>query len=76
MYKTVRHGENSLQYTILPQQEEGAVNVRPRKSKKKGKTAAVLTITIILICGIIATAVLVPLLLTSDLVALPAAFQK
>lgn len=76
MYKTVRHGENSLQYTILPQHEEGSVLVKPRKSKKKGKTAAVLTITTILICGVIATAVLVPLLLTSDLVALPAAFQK
>jgi len=79
MYKTVRKGENSLQYTILPQQDDGSVvTTRPgsRRHRKKGKTVAVLALTVVLICGVIATAVLVPLLLTSDLTAIPAAFQK
>ncbi|KAK6621079.1 hypothetical protein RUM43_011385 [Polyplax serrata] len=76
MYKTVRHGENSLQYKILAQQEDGGIpNVKHRRSTR-GKTAGIITIVLLLVCGVIATAVLVPLILTNDFITLTGTFQK
>ncbi|KAJ9577362.1 hypothetical protein L9F63_006042 [Diploptera punctata] len=66
MYKTIRHGENSLQYTILPQQEDSNTASGGRRR------GTILIITLVLACGIVGAAVVVPLLLSTDL----AAFQR
>lgn len=89
MYKTVRHGENSLQYTILPQQDDaaaitaannnnicGRISAGVRRRARRGRTATILIMTLILACGVVGAAVVVPLLVSSDLVALPSAFQR
>lgn len=62
MYKTVRHGENSLQYTILPQTEEVLSNsglkgkgrdyspsIHVRRSRRKHKCQLTLVVVISLI---------------------------
>lgn len=86
MYKTVRHGENSLQYTILPQQEDSNASVAisaggrssagVRRRARRGRTATILILTLILACGVVGAAVVVPLLVSTDLGALPSAFQR
>jgi len=88
MYKTVRHGENSLQYTILPQQDDagaitsanssmcGRTSAGVRRRARRGRTATILIMTLILACGVVGAAVVVPLLISTDLVALPSAFQR
>uniref|UniRef100_A0A1B6DM27 Uncharacterized protein n=1 Tax=Clastoptera arizonana TaxID=38151 RepID=A0A1B6DM27_9HEMI len=76
MYKTVRQGDNSLQYTILAQDDytpTGSTMKRRRSSRRN--TAFILIVTLILGCGIVAAAVLIPVLLSSNVVALPARFQ-
>lgn len=88
MYKTVRHGENSLQYTILPQQDDaaaitasnnnicGRISAGVRRRARRGRTATILIMTLILACGVVGAAVVVPLLVSTDLVVLPSAFQR
>ncbi|XP_046981864.1 putative protein TPRXL isoform X1 [Schistocerca americana] len=74
MYRTVRHGENSLQYTILPQQDDlgnsgAASGAGPagRRTRKAGggrlKLALVLGVALVLAAGAVTTAVLVPLMI-------------
>lgn len=74
MYKTVRQGENSLQYHILPQ-DDPAMTKRRRSSAPRHRTAFILVITLILGCAIVAAAVLIPALMASNVVTLPARFQ-
>lgn len=88
MYKTVRHGENSLQYTILPQQDDataitaannnicGRISAGVRRRARRGRTATILIMTLILACGVVGAAVIVPLLVSTDLVVLPSALQR
>jgi hypothetical protein len=88
MYKTVRHGENSLQYTILPQQDDaatitasnnnicGRISAGVRRRARRGRTATILIMTLILACGVVGAAVVVPLLVSTDLVVLPSALQR
>lgn len=77
MYKTVRQGENSLQYHILPQDDQlyPAMTKRRRSSAPRHRTAFILVITLILGCAIVAAAVLIPALMASNVVAMPARFQ-
>jgi hypothetical protein len=87
MYKTVRHGENSLQYTILPQQDDtaaitaanisiyGRSGAGVRKKARRGRKATILIVALILACGVVGAAVVVPLLVSADLVAIPSAIQ-
>lgn len=74
MYKTVRQGENSLQYRILPQ-DDHVISKRRRSAAPRHRTAFILVITLILGCAIIAAAVLIPALMASNVVTLPARFQ-
>lgn len=88
MYKTVRHGENSLQYTILPQQDDAAAvtaanisiygrsSAGVRRRARRGRKATILIMALILACGVVGAAVVVPLLVSPDLVAIPSAFQR
>jgi hypothetical protein len=87
MYKTVRHGENSLQYTILPQQDDAAAvtaanisiygrsSAGVRRRARRGRKATILIMALILACGVVGAAVVVPLFVSPDLVAIPSAFQ-
>ncbi|KAG8301978.1 hypothetical protein J6590_040223 [Homalodisca vitripennis] len=75
MYKTVRQGENSLQYHILPQDDVGSGHVMKRRRSTRHRTAFILVITLILGCAIVAAAVLIPVLMASNVVTLPARFQ-
>lgn len=87
MYKTVRHGENSLQYTILPQQDDSAAmtanssvcgrsSTSVRRRSRRGRTATILILTLILACGVVGAAVLVHVLISTNLVSLPSALQR
>lgn len=72
MYKTVRHGENSLQYTILPQQEGGpeaaaAFSSGRKESSGCGRSAVLVAICVVLVGGVVA-AVVVPFLVSSQVV--------
>nr|XP_018917566.1 PREDICTED: uncharacterized protein LOC109044336 isoform X1 [Bemisia tabaci]XP_018917567.1 PREDICTED: uncharacterized protein LOC109044336 isoform X1 [Bemisia tabaci]XP_018917568.1 PREDICTED: uncharacterized protein LOC109044336 isoform X1 [Bemisia tabaci] len=79
MFKSVRHGENVLQYTILPQDEEGAISggapgargrgpggARRRSSERRARRKSVSTwiIVAILVCIAVTGAVVVPVLLS------------
>lgn len=75
MYKTVRQGENSLQYHILPQDDVTTGHVMKRRRSSRHRTAFILVLTLILGCAIVAAAVLIPVLMTSNVVTLPARFQ-
>ncbi|XKL64208.1 hypothetical protein PGB90_004294 [Kerria lacca] len=75
MFKTVKVGDTSLQYTIVSQSEESSVTpcttVRKSKLKRKSrhrKTVILILITLIVGCGIVIAAVLVPILVASKLV--------
>lgn len=87
MYKTVRHGENSLQYTILPQQDDAAIMTATnsvcgrsvagvRRGARRGRITTILILTLILACGVIGAVALVHLLISTDLVSLPSALQR
>lgn len=72
MYKTVRHGENSLQYTILPQQEGGleaaaTFSTGRKESSGCGRSAVLVAICVVLVGGVVA-AVVVPFLVSSQVV--------
>jgi hypothetical protein len=77
MYKTVRHGENSLQYTILPQDPDSAAACTVTTTKhttSSGRTAVLVAICVILVGSVVA-AVVVPLLVSARLV-LPAPHRR
>lgn len=84
MYKTIRQGENSLQYTILPQQDEGrsgpvVVGHRnnggnPRQSAGSRKKSILAYIGLFFVCAIITFAILIPLMVTTDLMPTPSAW--
>ncbi|CAB3388985.1 Hypothetical predicted protein, partial [Cloeon dipterum] len=79
MYKTVRHGENSLQYTILPQQDSGPHGVDSeaaaaaaafggrKEATACGRSAVLVAICVVLVGGVVA-AVIVPFLVSSSIV--------
>uniref|UniRef100_T1IGA7 Uncharacterized protein n=1 Tax=Rhodnius prolixus TaxID=13249 RepID=T1IGA7_RHOPR len=76
MYKTVRQGETSLQYRILPQEESHTTNKISRiKRFRRNRIACVLIISLVVGCVTVAAAVIVPILLTTNIIALPAKFQ-
>lgn len=75
MYKTVRQGDNCLQYHILPQDDVTSGHVMKRRRPPRSRTALVLVITLVLGCAIVAAAVLIPVLMRANVVALPARFQ-
>lgn len=75
MFKTVKVGDTSLQYTIVSQTDEStcssASTVRKNKTKRKTRhrqTVILILITLIMGCGIVIAAVLVPILVASKLV--------
>lgn len=80
MYKTIRHGENSLQYTILPQSDEvrssnGTERRRRSCGSKRGqKKSLVAYIGLFFVCAVVTGAILVPLMVTTDLMPSPAAW--
>lgn len=74
MYKTVRQGENSLQYTILPQQDDkdnnqvrgGGRRLRPTNRKK----SIFAYVGLFFVCAVIITFAIL-ILMTSDLMSPP-----
>ncbi|KAL1131454.1 hypothetical protein AAG570_011071 [Ranatra chinensis] len=68
MYKTVRQGESCLQYRIVGQEEYR----RTVKRSRSGRIACLLTGALVVACLTVAGAVLMPILLTTNIVALPA----
>lgn len=76
MLKTVKVGDTSLQYTVVSQTDElsvgsNTVNVLPTSRKRKSrhrKTVILVLITMVMGCGIVIAAVLVPILIASKLV--------
>lgn len=76
MYKTIRHGENSLQYTILPQHDDYKGvdgKQRPAKTGRK-KKSLVACIGLFFVCSIIAGAILVPLMVSVEFMSSPSAW--
>lgn len=74
MYKTIRHGENSLQYTILPQHDDYKGvdgKQRPAGRRKKSLLACV---GLFFVCSIIAGAILVPLMVSVEFMSSPSAW--
>ncbi|KAI9589643.1 hypothetical protein GQX74_007811 [Glossina fuscipes] len=74
MYKTIRHGENSLQYTILPQNDDfrlegkiksvsGGKKARAKKPKRRSFFAY---LGVIFVCTVIVGAVLIPFLVSAE----------
>ncbi|XP_014239625.1 uncharacterized protein LOC106661038 [Cimex lectularius] len=74
MYKIVRQGESSLQYRILPQ-EDNSVKIERHRRLKRNRIACVLIVSLIIGCVTVAAAVIIPILLTTNIVALPAKYQ-
>lgn len=78
MFKTVKVGDTSLQYTIVSQHDEPTpcpppafVYNKSKLSKRRNryrKTVILILITLIMGCGIVIAAVLVPILVASKLV--------
>ncbi|XP_065365024.1 uncharacterized protein LOC135958087 [Calliphora vicina] len=80
MYKTIRHGENSLQYTILPQNDdfrlEGKIKassagcsgsvIKKIKAKKPKKRSFFAYLGLLFVCTVIIGAVLVPFLVSAE----------
>lgn len=81
MYKTIRHGENSLQYTILPQNDDFRLEGRIKSvaSGKRAGTSNGLTkprnrarrtffayLGVLFICTILIGAVLIPFLVSTE----------
>ncbi|XP_004531161.1 uncharacterized protein LOC101451271 [Ceratitis capitata] len=80
MYKTVRHGENSLQYTILPQNDdfriEGKLSSagsncastpgRKGKARRQRRRSFFAYLGLIFICTVIVGAVLIPFLVSAE----------
>lgn len=79
MFKTVKVGDTSLQYTIVSQAEDSSSSnsgsggnvIRKNKIKRRTRhrqTVILILITLIMGCGIVIAAVLVPILVASKLV--------
>ncbi|XP_037811641.1 uncharacterized protein LOC119603615 [Lucilia sericata] len=77
MYKTIRHGENSLQYTILPQNDDfrlegkikagsGGGGVKKSKAKKPKRRSFFAYLGLLFVCTVIIGAVLVPFLVSAE----------
>lgn len=72
MYKTIRHGENSLQYTILPQNDdfrlEGKIKAggKKNKAKKPKRRSFFAYLGLLFVCTVIIGAVLVPFLVSAE----------
>ncbi|KAK9512591.1 hypothetical protein O3M35_000982 [Rhynocoris fuscipes] len=79
MYKTIRQGETSLQYRILPQEDNHITSNTNKigriKRLRRNRIACVLIISLVVGCVTVAAAVIVPILLTTNIIALPAKFQ-
>ncbi|KAJ6635751.1 hypothetical protein Bhyg_14337 [Pseudolycoriella hygida] len=73
MYKTIRHGENSLQYTILPQHDDYKGVDGKQRSVKSGrrKKSLVACLGLFFVCSVIAGAVLVPLMVSVEYMSSP-----
>lgn len=84
MYKTIRHGENSLQYTILPQHDDyskGAPSLDGNKAqtgssmaksnRNNKKRSLMAYIGLFFICSIITGAILVPLMVSVEVMSSP-----
>ncbi|XP_005176832.2 putative uncharacterized protein DDB_G0277255 [Musca domestica] len=83
MYKTIRHGENSLQYTILPQNDdfrlEGKIKSagsKKSKNKKPRRRSFFAYLGLLFVCTVIVGAVLVPFLVSAGLPNPTEWFQK
>ncbi|XP_061389781.1 uncharacterized protein LOC133324971 [Musca vetustissima] len=83
MYKTIRHGENSLQYTILPQNDdfrlEGKIKSagsKKSKTKKPRRRSFFAYLGLLFVCTVIIGAVLVPFLVSAGLPNPTEWFQK
>ncbi|KAF6211576.1 hypothetical protein GE061_012089 [Apolygus lucorum] len=74
MYKTVRQGEASLQYRILPQEDTGG-RIARAKRLRRSRIACILIASLVVGCLTVTAAVIIPILLTTNIVALPAKFQ-
>lgn len=76
MYKTIRHGENSLQYTILPQHDDyKGVDGKQRPAKMGRKKKSLMAfIGLFFVCSIIAGAILVPLMISVEVMSSPSAW--
>lgn len=76
MYKTIRHGENSLQYTILPQHDDyKGVDGKQRPAKMGRKKKSLMAfIGLFFVCSIIAGAILVPLMVSVEFMSSPSAW--
>ncbi|XP_054088483.1 uncharacterized protein LOC105212716 [Zeugodacus cucurbitae] len=80
MYKTVRHGENSLQYTILPQNDDfriegklssagsncSSTTGRKVKARRQRRRSFFAYLGLIFICTVIVGAVLIPFLVSAE----------
>lgn len=74
MYKTIRHGENSLQYTILPQNDDfrlegkikSAGSSKKSKTKKPKRRSFFAYLGLLFVCTVIVGAVLVPFLVSAE----------
>lgn len=76
MYKTIRHGENSLQYTILPQNDDfrlegGKIKStngchKKSKAKKPKRRSFFAYLGLLFVCTVIIGAVLVPFLVSAE----------
>ncbi|XP_036228479.2 uncharacterized protein [Bactrocera oleae] len=80
MYKTVRHGENSLQYTILPQNDDfriegklssagsnsNSITGRKGKARRPRRRSFFAYLGLIFICTVIVGAVLIPFLVSAE----------
>lgn len=81
MYKTIRHGENSLQYTILPQNDDFRTNPidseivtherRIRSKFQRTKSSILAYIGLFFVCSVVTGAIVVPLLVSRDIMPSP-----
>lgn len=76
MYKTIRHGENSLQYTILPQHDDyKGIDGKSRSHRSGRKKRNLMAfIGLFFVCSIITGAILVPLMVSVEFMASPTAW--
>ncbi|XP_055841307.1 uncharacterized protein LOC129908670 [Episyrphus balteatus] len=74
MYKTIRHGENSLQYTILPQNDDSRIEGKltsASSNKAKSKRSVrrrffFAYLGLLFVCTVIIGAILVPFLVSAE----------
>ncbi|XP_055914492.1 uncharacterized protein LOC129947818 [Eupeodes corollae] len=78
MYKTIRHGENSLQYTILPQNDDLRIDGKLTsasssnsngkvKSKRSARRRSFLAyLGLLFVCAVIIGAILIPFLMSVE----------